>query len=105
MVGFEFRHLLPWSFGRSQWDTGLFIAYRRFFKDDLSQSVAYAAVAPAPSSTGTADSWIDEQTEIGISFGTRPKLSWWKLSLPNLGLSYRFGDGIGGVRLIFGASF
>lgn len=105
MVGFELRHLLPWSSGRSQWDTGLFIAYRRFMKDDLSQSVAYAAVAPAPSSTSSPDSWIDEQTEVGISFATRPKLAWWKLSLPNLGLSYRFGDGISGVRLIFGAAF
>lgn len=102
-VGFEFRHLLPWSSARSQWDLGLFIVYRRYFKDDRSESVTYAAVAPDPDATPA--SWVDEQTEIGFSFGTRPKLSWWKLSVPNLGLSYRFGDGVQGVRLIFGASF
>jgi hypothetical protein len=55
--------------------------------------------------SSTGDSFVDEQTEIGLSFGTRPKLSWWKMSLPSLGLSYRFGDGVQGVRLIFGASF
>jgi hypothetical protein len=103
MAAFEFRHLLPWSSGRSQWDAGVFIAYRRYFKDDRSESVTYAAVAPDPDPA--PDAWIDEQTEVGFSFGTRPKLSWWKLSLPNLGLSYRFGDGVQGVRLIFGASF
>ena len=102
-VGFEFRHLLPWTSRRSQWDAGLFIAYHRYFKDDRSVAVTYAAVAPAPESSPT--SFVDEQTEVGFSFGTRPKLSWWKLSLPNLGLSYRFGDGVQGVRLIFGASF
>ncbi len=108
-VGFEFRHLLPWTSQRSQWDIGLFIAYNRFFKDERSPAVTYAAVVPPTvtqsASTGTTTSWVDEQTEIGFSFGTRPRLSWWKASLPNLGLSYRFGDGVQGVRLIFGASF
>jgi hypothetical protein len=103
MAGFEFRHLLPWTSGRSQWDLGLFGAYHHYFQDDRTAAVAYAAVAPVASSTG--DSFIDEQTEIGLSFGTRPRLAWWKLSLPSLGLSYRFGDGVHGVRLIFGASF
>ena len=65
--------------------------------------MTYAAVVPAAASP--EDSWVDEQTEIGLSFGTRPKIAWWKVSLPNLGLSYRFGDGVSGVRLIFGASF
>jgi hypothetical protein len=41
---------------------------------------------------------VNEQTEVGISFGTRPKLAWWKVSMPKLGLSYRFGDGISAVR-------
>jgi hypothetical protein len=101
MAGSEFRHLLPWSSGRSQWDLGLFAVYRRYFKDNRSNAVAYAAAAPDPTPT----TFVDEQTEIGISFGTRPKLSWWKISMPNLGLSYRFGDGVQGIRLIFGASF
>ena len=50
-VGFEFRHLLPWSSGRSQWDVGLFVVYRRYFEDDRSESVTYAAVAPDPDAT------------------------------------------------------
>ena len=102
-AGFDFRHLLPWSSRGSQWDLGLFVAYHRYFKDDRSEAVTYAAVTPRAESDPT--SFIDEQTEVGFSFGTRPKLAWWKLSMPNLGLSYRFGDGIHGVRLIFGASF
>jgi hypothetical protein len=100
MVGFEFRHVLPWSSARSVWDLGLFTTYQHYLRQK-TDSTAVSFAAPAPTST----TGVDDQTEIGFSFGTRPKLAWWKVSLPNLGLSYRFGDGIHGVRLIFGDVF
>jgi len=102
-VGFEFRHVLPWSSGRSQWDLGGFVVYEHYFKDHGLDVTTYAAPAIATDTTPTKT--VNEQTEIGFSFGTRPKLAWKKVSLPKLGLSYRFGDGIHGVRLIFGEIF
>jgi hypothetical protein len=102
-AGFEFRHELPWASGRSQWDVGLFVVYERYFKDDGVATTTYAAPAIATNETETRT--INEQTEIGFSFGTRPKLAWKKVSLPKLGLSFRFGDGIYGVRFVIGEIF
>ena len=104
-VGLEFRHDLPWTSGRSRWDIGAFITYSRFIQDqtpaggstDGGVAVAYAAPAATPG--------VDEQTEIGFSFGNVPKLAWWKISMPKLGLSYRFGDGVHGVRFVIGEIF
>jgi hypothetical protein len=100
-AGFEFRRELPWSSGRSRWDIGVFVLHEHFFvsEDDAAVAVTYAA----PTATTTAA--VDEQTQIGFSFGTRPKLAWKWLSLPKLGLSYQFGDGIWGVRLVIGEIF
>ena len=96
-VGFEFRRELPVNVRKSRGDIGLFVVYERYFKEEASVAVTYAAPASVPG--------VDEQTEIGATFGTRPKLAWKKVGLPKLGLSYRFGDGISGVRLVFGEIF
>jgi hypothetical protein len=98
-AGFEFRHELPGSSTRTRWDAGVFIVYNRYFKDH--GSVPAAVTFAAPSNTSS----VDEQTEIGVSFGTRPKLAWKQLSLPKLGVSYFFGDGIHGVRFVIGEIF
>jgi hypothetical protein len=97
-AGFEFRHELPGSSTRTRWDVGVFIVYDRYFKG-TAQSTAAVTFSAA------ATPGVDEQTEIGISFGTRPTLAWKQLSLPKLGLSYLFGDGIHGARLVIGEVF
>lgn len=97
-AGFEFRRALPWTSHGSNWDIGLFVVYSHYFKEDLA---ATAVTYSAPAAT----TGVDEQTEIGFSFGTRPKLAWKFVSLPKLGVSYQFGDGIQGVRLIIGEIF
>jgi hypothetical protein len=98
-AGFEFRHELPGSSTRTRWDLGAFVVYERFFRDSGSVpvSVTFAGPQEAPA--------IDEQTQIGFSFGTRPQLAWKLVSLPKLGLSYFFGDGIHGVRFVIGEIF
>jgi hypothetical protein len=102
-VGFEFRRELAFNIGKSRGDIGLFAVYHRYFKharssQDASPIAAYSAEpATIPG--------VNEQTELGVSFGTRPKLAWWKVSMPKLGLSYRFGDGISAIRLVFGEIF
>lgn len=98
MAGFEFRHELPGSSGRTRWDVGVFVVYEHYFKNEGSTPVAVTYSAAATPG-------VDEQTEIGISFGTRPKLAWKKISMPKLGVSYLFGDGLHGVRLVIGEVF
>jgi hypothetical protein len=76
----------------------MFVIYNHYFKGTAESTapVTYSAAATPG---------VDEQTEIGFSFGTDPKLAWKKLYLPKLGLSYLFGDGIHGVRLVIGEVF
>jgi hypothetical protein len=102
-VGFEFRHELPWNLGKNRADIGLFAVYRHYFKHETSFETS-SPIATFSAEPATIPG-VNEQTELGLSFGTRPTLSWWKLSMPKLGLSYRFGDGISAVRLIFGEIF
>jgi hypothetical protein len=102
-VGFEFRHELPWNLGKSRADVGIFAVYRRYFRH--SESFESASPIATFSAEPATVPGVNEQTEVGFSFGTRPKLAWWKLSMPKLGLSYRFGDGIGAIRIIFGEIF
>jgi len=97
-VGFEFRHELPGSSTKTRWDAGVFIIYDHYFKGTAESTAAVTFSAAATPG-------VDEQTEIGLSFGTRPKLAWKKVSMPKLGLSYLFGDGIHGVRLVIGEVF
>jgi hypothetical protein len=102
-AGFEFRRELPGKPGKSHADIGLFAVYHRYFKNEQTfESTSPAARFSAEPATVPG---VNEQTEIGLSFGTRPKLAWSVLSLPKLGLSYRFGDGISGVRIVFGEIF
>jgi hypothetical protein len=97
-VGFELRHELPGSATRTRWDAGLFIMYSHYFQNEESPPTAVTfANSSAPR--------VDEQTQIGFSFGTRPVLAWKQIYLPKLGLSYIFGDGVHGVRLVFGEIF
>ncbi len=45
------------------------------------------------------------QGEVGIVLSTRPRTYAWKIRVPDLGLSTRFGDGFHSVRLVFGKTF
>lgn len=100
---FEFRHELGFNIRKSRGDIGLFAVYHRYLKHSRSlQDSSPVAVYSAEPATIPG---VDEQTELGVSFGTRPTLAWWKISMPKLGLSYRFGDGISAIRVVFGEIF
>jgi len=45
------------------------------------------------------------QYEFGVTLGTTDGLRLWRIPLPRLGLGYRFGSGIGVVRIVFGAPY
>ncbi len=48
---------------------------------------------------------IDFNNEIGLAFGTRPKIKLWFFNLPRIGVGYRFGPNVSGWRLSFGFPF
>lgn len=62
-----------------------------------------ATVTRLLSEPSQEDTWV--QWELGLSFGTDPQGKWWKIPLPRVGLSYRFGDGEEAVRIVFGSVF
>lgn len=45
------------------------------------------------------------QGEVGLVLSTRPRTHIWKVRVPDLGLSTRFGDGFSSIRLVFGKTF
>ncbi len=48
---------------------------------------------------------VDYQFEVGVTFGTIEKVKLWKIKLPRIGLSWRFGDGLSTIRLVLGKAF
>jgi hypothetical protein len=84
----------------------------RGYETDLTVFPAVYVFYKPPEATATRllgeslhheDTWV--QWEIGVTFGTRLKAKWWKVPIPRVGLSYRFGDGEDAVRIVFGGPF
>lgn len=48
---------------------------------------------------------LEEQYEVGFSFGTSPRHEVWGIPMPRFGVSYRFGDGVDAWRIVFGFPF
>jgi len=48
---------------------------------------------------------VRNQIEIGVTFGTDSTIKAWKLPIPRVGVSYRFGDDVAAVRFVLGAPF
>lgn len=48
---------------------------------------------------------IDFDNEIGLAFGTRPRMKLWFVTLPRIGIGYRWGPNVDGWRLSFGFPF
>jgi hypothetical protein len=45
---------------------------------------------------------VDDQYEIGVTFGTEQEAKLWKVGLPRLGFGYRFAQGISVFRFVIG---
>jgi len=55
--------------------------------------------------TGTGDPLkIDQQYEVGGSFGFRDRATIWVVTLPRVGVGYRFGGGLKGIRIRIGGN-
>ena len=91
-LGFDARHPLPFTIGGHQADiSGYYI--RRQWVDAF---IAKEDVDPLE---------IKHTNELGFTFGTTPRVKLWFIPLPRIGLGYRWGPNLKGIRLNFGFPF
>ena len=91
-LGFDARHPLPFSLGGNQTDLSGYFIRRQYVDAFIAREESEALE-------------IQYTNEIGLTFGTTPKVKLWFFPLPRIGLGYRFGPNIKGVRLNFGFPF
>jgi hypothetical protein len=48
---------------------------------------------------------VKYHSQIGVAFGTKPKIKLWFIRLPRIGIGYRWGPNVDGFRLSFGFPF
>lgn len=92
LAGLDARRPVGLTLAGNQVDFGIYYI-RREFIDAVFESAA----------GGTVD--VASTNELGFSFGTTPATSLWSVKLPRIGLGYRWGQGVRGVRLNFGFPF
>lgn len=91
-LGFDARYPLPFTIGGNQGDiSGYYI--RRQWVDAVIEK------------EGSDPLEISHTNEIGFTFGTTPKVKLWFIPLPRIGLGYRWGRNVRGIRLNFGFPF
>jgi hypothetical protein len=91
--GLDLRRPLKYSFRGHDTDFGLFVAN-------------YMYGEPTEYFLSDDDSFeVKTQYEIGFTVGTPTPLKIWRLPIPRVGLSYRFGDGVSAIRLVLGNPF
>jgi hypothetical protein len=93
-TGVEFRFPLGFSIKENQADIGAF-GVNYFYMNELE---IFRPDVEGPISVTT-------QWEFGMTFGTRTKLKILGITMPRIGLSYRFGDNISAVRFVLGQAF
>jgi hypothetical protein len=91
-VGADAQLPLGFSMGSKRALGGVFGMYRQYFNLDVQR-------------VGQEPIKLEHQYEVGISFSTDPVIRLWKIKLPWIALSYRFGDVFTGVRLYFSFPF
>lgn len=91
-VGPEVTIPLGFEVGERAADLAPFAIYRRFSGLEI----------PIPDREPAS---LDEQVEVGLTFGTEPPHEVWGIRMPRFGVAYRFGDGIDTWRIVFGFPF
>ena len=92
-IGVEGRHALGLTVAGHPLDGGLYL---------LGQSFVERAEEPLNRAPAQADRY---QFEIGVTLGTRSKVTVWRMPVPRLGIGYRFGKDLDVWRLVLGAPF
>jgi hypothetical protein len=91
-LGLDARHPLPFTIGGNQSDLSLYFIRRQYIDAFITRDEG----APLE---------IQYTNELGFTFGTTPRTKLWFFRLPRIGLGYRWGQNIRGLRLNFGFPF
>jgi len=91
-LGLDARHPLPFTIGGNRGDLSLYFIRRQY----IDAVIARDEGDPLE---------IQRTNELGFTFGTTPKVKLWFFRLPRIGLGYRWGQNIRGLRLNFGFPF
>jgi hypothetical protein len=92
LVGLDALHPLPFKIAGNQADVSGYYIYRHYIDARVNREEGEPLT-------------LESSHEIGVTFGTDPKIKLWFMRLPRIGLGYRFGPNIRGVRLNFGFPF
>jgi len=91
-LGLNASHPLPFTIGGNQGNLSLYFIRRQY----VDAFIARDEGDPLE---------IQYSNELGFAFDTTPKVKLWFFKLPRIGLGYRWGQNIKGVRLNFGFPF
>lgn len=92
-LGFDARHPLPFTVAGNQGDISGYFIRRQYIDAFIDKDESFEPLE------------IQYTNEFGFTFGTTPKTKLWFIPLPRIGLGYRWGPNIKGVRLNFGFPF
>jgi hypothetical protein len=91
-LGLNASHPLPFTIGGNQSNLSLYFIRRQY----IDAFIARDEGTPLE---------IQYSNELGFAFDTTPKVKLWFFRLPRIGLGYRWGQNIRGLRLNFGFPF
>lgn len=91
-LGLDARHPLGFTIGGNRADLSLYLIRRQY----VDAFIARDEGTPLE---------IQYTNELGFTFGTTPRTKLWFFRLPRIGLGYRWGQNIRGLRLNFGFPF
>jgi hypothetical protein len=92
MLGFDATRPVPLHLGKHQAELSGYYIYRYFYDARIERDEGDPLT-------------LEASHEIGIRFGTEPRIKLWFIRLPSIGLGYRWGENLRGVRLNFGFPF
>jgi hypothetical protein len=91
-LGFDGRHPLPFTIGGNRADISGYYIRRQYVDAFVERELGDPLE-------------VKYTNEFGFTFGTTPKAKMWFIPLPRIGLGYRWGPNIKGIRLNFGFPF
>ena len=91
-LGLNASHPLPFTIGGNQSNLSLYFIRRQYIDAFISRDEGDPLE-------------IQYSNELGFAFDTTPKVKLWFFRLPRIGLGYRWGQNIRGLRLNFGFPF
>ncbi len=91
-IGGDANHPLGFTIAGNEANLSLYYIYRYYFDARIDRPDAEPLT-------------LEANHEIGLTFGTDPKIKLWVMKLPRIGLGYRWGKNVRGVRLSFGFPF